>query len=328
MSKLIKSILVLITIFISTNNFAQDKGDGFYETKEKGWWWKEVEPLLKEELEEPPPVELKKQTQAEPLEGVEFQETAKAEPVPEGPTPLSPAWLRENLPKFRDRAIDNASPENLRAYFYLQRYAMDKAETFAYASQKIVINDPILDANIRRPISTYGSRAVDDAARKKMNELALRLAGEAGIWYFYRSDCPYCEKQNPVLKRLEKRLGLAILPIALDNKPMPDGMFPEFVSDNGHASTLGISVTPSIIMVKKPDQFVMVSAGLVTDNEFIKRMIEGAKKAEWITDKEYKETRKVKRAELVDNRKGLSEELLNNPVELVKYLKNEVYGSN
>jgi conjugal transfer pilus assembly protein TraF len=52
-----------------------------------------------------------------------------------GPAPLSAAWLRANLERFRDQAIDDPSPRNVALYLYLQRLVLDKAERFAEAGQ-------------------------------------------------------------------------------------------------------------------------------------------------------------------------------------------------
>jgi hypothetical protein len=59
------------------------------------------------------------------------------------PAPLSAAWLRANLERFRDQAIDDPSPRNVALYLYLQRLVLDKAERFAEATQRAVWADPL-----------------------------------------------------------------------------------------------------------------------------------------------------------------------------------------
>jgi conjugal transfer pilus assembly protein TraF len=65
--------------------------------------------------------------------------------------PLSTAWFRKNLEKYRDRAIDDPSAENVAAYYYLQRVMMDKAHRFTDVAREVVMSDPFLDENQRRP---------------------------------------------------------------------------------------------------------------------------------------------------------------------------------
>ena len=58
---------------------------------------------------------------------------------------------------YRDKAIDNPSPENVAAYYYLQRVMMDKAQRFTDMARRVVMSDPLLDENPRRPIATFAA---------------------------------------------------------------------------------------------------------------------------------------------------------------------------
>lgn len=290
-----------------------NENGGYYDRKEEGWFWKKDPPVALEPLPEVDPEQPPDSLPAPP-----------EETPPAGPAPLSSAWLRENLPEYRDRALDDPSDENVRAYMYLQRYAMDMAERFAFKTQAVVLSDPILDENTRRPLSTYGARVADDIAEQATVELASKIAQTAGVWYFYRSDCPYCKAQNPILERLERSIGLAILPIAIDGRPMPDGAFPEFVTDRGHAAELGVTATPTLYLVRKPNEFVVLSEGLVTDNSIMQRMIVGAHEAGWISDAEFNATRPVRPYQLQAGSTPITDEILDDPVELVELLRARV----
>ena len=109
----------------------------FFHDKERGWFWRE-------EFIEPPLPKPKKEKHPTPIPARDFTEEIQ---------PLSVAWLRKNLEKYRDQAIDTPSPENVAAYFYLQRVMMDKAHRFTDVAHEVVISDPRLDENVRRPIS-------------------------------------------------------------------------------------------------------------------------------------------------------------------------------
>ncbi|MCX7100910.1 MAG: conjugal transfer protein TraF, partial [Methylobacter sp.] len=174
---MIKRCLPLLALVLSCGNSASNaqetKSDGamfygvsdgreqsasvqnstYYEDKERGWFWYE-EPVLDEDVAEP-----------EPLlpEPPPIQEK-KAEPEPAKPPeakPLSAEWFRKNMEKYRDKAIDEPTPQNVSAYMYLQRVMLDKAEKFTEVSQQVVMSDPVLDENSRRPIATFGAFAMD-----------------------------------------------------------------------------------------------------------------------------------------------------------------------
>ncbi len=296
---------------------------GYFEDKERGWFWKEPVLLVEEpeqDSEEAPVASVAPPSAKTPAEPV-----ASNSPVPiEAPAPFTPAWLREKLPEYRDRAIGDPTSENVRAYFYLQRYAMDMAERFATAAQRVVLSDAVLDENQRRPLSTYGARVVDELAKEQTLELAKTIAAQAGIWYFYRSDCPYCKAQNPVLKRLKRRLGLTILPIALDGRHGPDSAYPNTVLNRGQAELLGVTSTPTLYMVKRPNEFVLLSEGLVADTGFIQRMIHAAVEAGWITDQEFNRSRAIRPTQLWVESEDALDDVIRDPQRLVDYLRTQL----
>ena len=282
--------------------------DGYYQQKEQGWFWRELLPVPSEPTIDASP---------------EPEVPSPAEQSLESPSPVafSPEWMRENLPKYRDRALQDPTPENVRAYFYLQRHAMDMAERFALVAQKVVLADPAIDENTRRPISSYGGHVFDELARENTVRVAAKIATMAGVWYFYRSDCPYCASQNPVLERLQRRIGLAVLPIALDDRAMPGGAFADFVPNRGHAQQLGVTQTPTLYLVRKPNEFVLLSEGLMTDDSLLERIVHAGHDAQWITDEEFNSTRATRPIDPPVRPQEVSEEVLNDPVKLIEILQ-------
>lgn len=280
----------------------------YYAEKERGWYWREPIPLPEPETKAEEP---------------SSEHVSPPEPIvsssPE-PAPFSAAWMRDALPKYRDAALENPTPENVRAYFLLQRYGMDMAERFALTAQRVVMSDPMLDENNRRPISSYGARVFDEVAREASEQVARDIAGSAGIWYFYRSDCPYCKAQNPILKRISERLGFAVLPIALDGLPMPDGAYPIFVPDRGHARELQVTQTPTLFLVKQ-GEFAQLSEGLVTDENLVGRIVAAAHEAGWITDQQFESTRPVNGTTLVVDSDAVHDTGAVTPEELAQILK-------
>lgn len=302
---------LLLSLGTSGTSLGEPRRDGYYEGKEEGWFWREAVPesrVAESPVDLPePPVELIEELPP-PAESI-------------GPRPLSPEWMRAKLPEYRDRALEHPTPENVRAYFYLQRHAMNMAERFALMAQKVVLSDPTLDENTRRPISTYGGHVFDEVARENTLRVAAKIASMAGVWYFYKSDCPYCRAQNPVLERLQRRIGLAVLPIALDERAMPEAAFARFVPNRGHAQQLGVTQTPTLYLVRKPNEFVLLSEGLVTDDGLLERIVYAGHDAGWITDDEFNSTRATKPTGLMVNAVDVSDELFADPTKLVEFLQ-------
>ena len=188
---------------------------GFYFREQEGWFWYEREPELPPAPEAPPPTEPAAPPQP-PL----------AETAPEGPRTLSAEWLREHIGEYRDLAIDDPTPENVALYLYLQRVALDKSSRFAAATQRAVQLDPFLDEITQRPTATFAANLTNRQAGDQRDAALARIAERAGVLFFFRSDCPYCEAQAPLLKLLENRFGFSMLAVSLDGAPLPGGEFP------------------------------------------------------------------------------------------------------
>ena len=97
----------------------------FYQRGQEGWFWYRVIPEPAEAEE-----------QIKPESGV-------MEPTKDELKLFSAAWFREHMQSFMDKAIDEPTNENVRAYLYLQRVMMDKGSLFADVSQQVVMGDPV-----------------------------------------------------------------------------------------------------------------------------------------------------------------------------------------
>lgn len=259
--------IVMAVLAASSTAFAEST---YYEGKSDGWFWYE-DPLLPEEP---------KQDEAPPPQPTVPAATA-------GPKPLSTEWIRENLPKALDAAIDNPTDENIQYYLYLQRYSMDKSEKFAKQVAFVTQSDPILDENTRNPVSSHAKKLANRNATKKTNELITKIAQRGALWFFYTSQCPYCKQLAPTLKSLTHQYGLQILPIALDGLPLAGGYFEQYRTDQGQAEKLNVTVTPTVYLAYPPDIFVPITYGVVSLSDIKDRIINAADAAEIITDEEY-----------------------------------------
>lgn len=247
------------------------------ETNRQGWFWYVDPPIETEELPE----------QRLPPDSV------SEKPNESGNTPgYSTRWIRENLPKLRDAAIDDPSPTNVRAYLYVQRLAMDRASQFQSEVAFVTSADPYLDEVARFPTSSSGAAIGGQQAANAQEASLFGLSRTTGIWFFYRSDCPYCHAMVPVLLNLKRLYGFNIMPIALDGLPL-DPRLPNFVTDHGQAVALGVEVTPSLFLVKPPnlDDVVPIAQGYVALSDTQERIVRMAYFHGWISQEEYERTR-------------------------------------
>jgi conjugal transfer pilus assembly protein TraF len=295
-------ILPLLALLQPTGTAAQLP---FYARSAEGWFWYAEEPLAAEEPDqapEPPP-----DITAPPPAAVEPESPISN--APDGPPPLSAAWLRVNLERYRDAAIDAPSPRNVALYLYLQRLAMDKAERFAEATQRVVWSDPMLDETTRRPLATFAANLVNREAAANREAALTEAAKVAGLWFLFRSDCPYCEAQAPLLKALTARYGFDVQAVSLDGRPLPGGFYPEYRTDRGQAKALGVVSTPAMFLARPPNGLVPLSQGVLSQAELEQRIVHAATEAGWLAP-HWRERTRARVADLRMDPSGLDDPAL------------------
>jgi len=287
----------------------------FFLDKERGWFWREVQPEPKTPTAKPE----KPSTLSPPS----IQGSLKSSP--QEPLPLSAAWFRKNLESYRDRAIDDPSSENVAAYYYLQRVMMDKAHRFTDVARQVVMSDPFLDENQRRPIATFAANETNRLAGVATEQALMTVARQAGILFFFRSDCPYCHIQAPLLAVLEKRFGFKVYAVSLDGKPMPGDLYLDFHADRGQANLLGVVSTPAMFLMKPPDDLLPLSQGALSLDDLTGRILLVAHESGWIDDAVFDATRGQRVSPtLIPSPSAVSVEALNDPVELIQTLQANV----
>lgn len=255
----------------------------------RGWhWYNEEEP----QPEEAPPEE---SAQTPPPE----KPVEKEKPEPPKTVKLDNAWLRENMPRLLDDAMNNPDDENkLAAYWLVHRLAVDQATKFQDSTRRLYMTNPELSAseNARRPTSQIAVKIRDAEAAQSKRAVLQAIFERAGIWFFYRSDCRYCQQEAPVLKAIEREFMVNMLPISLDGLPLPGGEFPDYVTDRDYsrASMLGVRSTPSIYLVTNDgSQIHMLAEGVIPGDELVDTILYVARKAGVINEQELQQTREV-----------------------------------
>ena len=265
-----------------TDNPFDNHPPHFYERHAEGWYWyNDPEPEKEQEQEikkpEPKPIVVEK---------------SQTEEQPQPPKAFSAQWVREMLPKYMDRAWDDPTPENVEAYFLLQRFAMDRSQKFSQVAQSVVIGNPYLDETNRRPVANYGIPYVDRQAGQNLDDLVKKVANKAGFFFFFKSNCQYCEAQAPILKYLEKD-GFDILAISIDGGQLQSAQFENTKMNSGQAEQLGVTATPALFMVDATGKFTALGQGLMSYTDLKSRILIVAAREGWITEEEINETRPI-----------------------------------
>ncbi len=289
----------------------------FFIDKERGWFWREIEPeSKKQENTKSPP-----KTKAPPPDLLPVTSTDATKPEP---APLTAEWFRKNIEHYRDKAIDDPSPKNVAAYYYLQRVMMYKAQRFTDVARHVIMSDPLLDENQRRPIATFAANEANHQAGLASEQALGSIARQAGILFFFRSDCPYCHIQAPLLSLLEKRFGFKVYAVSLDGKPMPSGLYADFHSDQGQAHLLGVVSTPALFLMKPPTEIVQLSQGTLSLDDLSGRILLAAKESGWIDDAMFEASRGQRPTPaILPPPSAMTAEVMSNPVEMIDVLQRQ-----
>jgi conjugal transfer pilus assembly protein TraF len=209
------------------------------------------------------------------------------------------------------------------AYYYLQRVMLDKAHRFTDVARQVVMADPNLDENRRRPIGTFAANEANRLAGLASEQALSVIAQQAGLLFFFRSDCPYCHLQAPLLKLLEQRFGFTVVAVSLDGRPMPGDLYLDFRTDQGQAQVLGVQSTPALFLMKPPDVVLPLSQGALSLDDLTARLLTAAHGAGWIDDAQFEATRGQRSPSplLPSSADALSPDTLADPLALIQALQ-------
>jgi conjugal transfer pilus assembly protein TraF len=142
--------------------------------------------------------------------------------------------LREDAERKRALAIVKPTPENLKSYIVAQEALMDRASVFSDVWRRVIWANPELNYQLRNPSNNSAIQVRDVQRTRKEAETLASLTRDWGLFFFFRSDCPYCHRMAPTLKFLSEQYGIAVFPVSLDGGGLPE--FPKPSRDNGMAA--------------------------------------------------------------------------------------------
>ncbi len=153
--------------------------------------------------------------------------------------------MQKKLEDLKRVAVMNPTDSNLLAYMRYQRYVMNKSEIFAERWQRLVWTVPELDYGLTgRPTNSLAINVYDEQLQARQVQTIRALSSTHGLLFVFRSDCPYCHRFAPILKRFEQEFGMLVFPVSLDGKGLPE--YPHPQPDNGTAARLNATAVPAL----------------------------------------------------------------------------------
>lgn len=238
------------------------KGKDFYGDQQQGYFWYQVEPPPPEPV--PPP---------SPSPAAQPQAPAKPEETTSDPAKdLSP---EDQVRSAMHNLMYEPTIEKAEAFLRYQNWVFDRAETVAQLFQQVILLHPELNPVVERglPVSQKGNNIATELLQKGQDEAAGEVKDHMGLLFFFRSNCPYCKSEYPIVQRLQRQ-GFFIQPISLDNAPLPNMNPEDFVPDaGGMAEYFDVSRVPTVVVIDpKQNVSAVIAVGYTTEDVILSRL--------------------------------------------------------
>ena len=253
------ALLLLLTfaVMLGTDSAAAQDAFRYWSDSWRGWHFYEAP--MPEEHEHPLPPS---------------KATAIAPPAqpPRAPELLEFERLQKTLEETRNIAIMRPSEANVRRYMELESQVVARASYFADVAQRVAWATPQLDPTVQgRPVNAKALEVFDQAELVDRSRAIADLGKDHVLFFFYRSDCPYCHAFAPTLAAFQARHGIQVVAISVDGGPLPS--FPNARPDNGIASTLKVSQVPAVFLAQPfTAKISPIGFGVLSESQLLERI--------------------------------------------------------
>lgn len=180
--------------------------------------------------------------------------------------------MQRQLEDLRNVAIVNPTEDNVRRYMRFEAKVVRQASYFADVAQRVAWTEPDLDMTLEgRPVNALAIQAYDKDQAQSRQAAVAALAPTHVLFFFFRSDCPYCHTLAPTLDAFQARYGMRVVAISVDGAGLPG--FPAFRRDNGIAKTLGVSQVPALYLAEPfSNRVTPLGVGVLSEAQLLERI--------------------------------------------------------
>lgn len=236
-----RKVLLCCLLMLSFSLYAED--NSFYRRHATGWHW----------YDDPEEQEINDEIPSDPSEQMNA--------------------VRATIKRALDKAVMEPTHENVKDYVSLQNQLMTQSGKFSNTWKEILLDKPELDYSLIHPTNNMARQIESDQTNLKEEAAIRALAKQSGLFFFYHSTCPYCQKFAPILKSFAERFGITVIPITTDGTSLPE--YPDSFIDKGQKETFHVTVEPALFAVNPyTKQAYPVSYGLMSETDLKKRILE------------------------------------------------------
>lgn len=213
----------------------------YYEDHEVGWFWYD-----------------------DPKEVVQDHRTVSTMPKTDPNAIVNSA--KEKINTALNQAIVSPTVENITKYIELQEAMGARAETISALWQQALLKRPDLNYSLKHPTNNVALQVYHEEESRGKEAAIESFAKKTGLFFFYKSTCPYCKRFAPILKNFAAHYGMTVIAVTMDGMPLPE--FLDSRMDNGQSTKFHVTVTPSLFAVNPYTQKAFpVAYGLTSETE-------------------------------------------------------------
>lgn len=249
--------LVLASMLGASAASAQDAAAHYWSDSWRGWHF--YEDPMPEERERPP------------LPDKMVPATPPAPPS-KAPELVEFERLQKTLEDTRNIAIMRPTEANVRRYMKLESEVVARASYFADIAQRVAWATPELDPTLQgRPVNAKALEVFEQTEWVDRSRSIAELGKDHVLFFFYRSDCPYCRAFAPTLATFQVRHGIQVVAISVDGGPMPG--FPKARADNGIATALKVAQVPAVFLAQPfTGKITPIGFGVLSESQLLERI--------------------------------------------------------
>jgi conjugal transfer pilus assembly protein TraF len=124
--------------------------------------------------------------------------------------------MKQELEARKAKAVVEPNEDNVKEYMVYQKKVLENSAKFADVWRRVLWKHPELDYTVKHPTNTLAKHKQIDVKREDIKSSLLSLSERYGLFFVYKSTCPYCHQYSPILKEFSTVYNIDILPITLD----------------------------------------------------------------------------------------------------------------
>ena len=195
-----------------------------------------------------------------------------AKPPAKAPELVEFERLQKTLEEYRNIAVIRPTEANVRRYMELEAKIVSQASYFADVAQRVAWATPELDPTLQgRPVNAKALEVFEQEQLAARSRSMAELGKDHVLFFFFRSDCPYCHTVAPTLAAFQVRHGINVVAISVDGGPMPG--FPSYRRDNGIARTLNVTQVPAVFLAQPfTGKITPIGFGVLSESQLLERI--------------------------------------------------------